>query len=76
MKQDAVMKEAKKQDEIPDSIYAQIPFDKILAEAEISDSERDDYMANWVNAYSAGTLDNYLNEEMMGPFKLLCDDWL
>ena len=44
MKQDVVMKEAKNQDDIPDSIYAKIPLDDIFREAELSSSSEEQLM--------------------------------
>ena len=44
MKQDVVMKQAKNQDDIPDSIYAQIPLEDILLEAELSSSSEEQLM--------------------------------
>ena len=70
------MQEAKKQDDIPDSIYDQIPLDEIVRLANLSSDSENDLLVNWENAHKAGKLESYLNEEMMGPIKQLCDEWL
>jgi len=44
VKQDVVMKQAKNQDDIPDSIYDQIPLEDILREAELSGSSEEQLM--------------------------------
>ena len=44
------MQEPKKQDDIPDSIYDQIPLDEILRLADLSETSENVLMVNWENA--------------------------
>ena len=45
------MQEAKKHDDIPDSIYDQIPLDDIVRLADLSSSSENELMVNWENAH-------------------------
>ena len=45
------MQEAKKHDDIPDSIYDQIPLDEIVRLAELSETSENELMVNWENAH-------------------------
>ena len=44
------MQEPKKQDDIPDSIYDQIPLDEIVRLAELSETSENELLVNWENA--------------------------
>ena len=51
-------------------------MDDIVRLADLSSDSKNDLLVNWENAHNAGKLESYLNEEMMGPIKQLCDEWL